>query len=216
MAEGYEREGPLGEVRERGLFGRRNDYDEAGEYASQELGSGYGPPQGGAMYEGQQGAGGYGRGGYGGGEYGAGGAGYGAGGGGYGGRQGGYMEGGGYGDGYEGGGYGAQGGEVSDLGQGLEDSNVRARPDYGSALQRPDLAGVPIGEYEGRGRRGGSEEEAEYEEERRHKRYAEAAGVAAVGYGLHERHERREDEERLQELGYDEGGERRHGLFRRD
>jgi hypothetical protein len=208
MAEGYEREGPLrdgGEVRERGLFGghhgRRNDYDEAGEYASQELGAGYGPPQGGAIYEGQQAGGGYGRGGYGAG--------------GYGGRPGGYMEGGGYGDGYEGGGYGAQGGEVSDLGQGLEYSNVRARPDYGSSLQRPDLAGVPIGEYEGAGRRGASEE-AEYDEERRHKRYAEAAAAAAVGYGLHERHERREDDERLQDLGYDEGGERRHGLFRRD
>lgn len=236
-------EGPLGEdgpgeggeVRERGLFGgrhgHRGDYDEADVYAS-ELGGGYDRRPGGVIYEGE--------GGYGGG-YGSrpppgamvyeGEPGYG---GGYGGRPPmPYVEGGGYGAGYGGGRYGEGGysrrpdvvydapvGEASDLGTGLIDSNIRTEPDYGSSLTRPDLAGVPVGAYESRGHHGhhGARTEEEFEEERRHKRYAEAAAAAALGYGLHERHERNDAEERLEELGYDVDGRRRHDhhLFRSD
>jgi hypothetical protein len=98
------------------------------------------------------------------------------------------------------------------------DANIRTEPDYGSSLTRPDMAGVPVGAYERRGHHGhGHHTEEEFEEERRHKRYAEAAAAAALGYGMHERHEKHDAEERLEELGYDSDGRRKHGhhgLFR--
>lgn len=237
--------GEGGEVRDRGLFGgrhgHRSDYGEADAYVS-EIGGGYGrrpPPVGGVMYEGEGG-------GYGGG-YGSrlppGAMMYEGQGGGYGGGYGGrppmqpevvYVEG-ASGGGYGGGGYAEEGygrrpavvydepvGEVSDLGTGLLDSNIRTQPDYGSGCGRSDLTGVPAGVYEnpghyrGHGHHGRTEEE--FEEERRHKRYAESTAAAALGYGLYERHQNNEAEERLEELGYDSDGKRKHEhhLFRSD
>lgn len=179
--------GEGGEVRDRGLFdGYRRGYDEGGYERPPPVyegpGGGYGAGYGGAPMQPQMP---YVEPGYGGGYVG-----------GYGG--GGYAA-----DPYAQGGYGQPVGQASDLGTGLMDSHVRREPDYGSSLTTPDMAGVPVGEYG---------DDAEYDEERRHKRYAEAAAVAALGYGLHERHERKEDDERLEEMGTDPEAGRRHWL----
>nr|PNR46525.1 hypothetical protein PHYPA_013644 [Physcomitrium patens] len=235
--EGLGEDGPVvgGEVTDRGLFGRHgrhhgynSGYSEEDAFAS-ELGGPYGrrPPPGAVVYEGEGGFGdGYGRrppvmpyegvgGGYGGG---------------YGNEYPPDVAGGGYGrHGYAGEDYGRRPGppmyveapvENSDLGTGLVDSNIRTEPDYGAGYGRPDGTSA----YEVQGRHGGKhghlskEEREELEDERKHKHYAEAAAAAALGYGLYERHEKRDAEDRLEELGYDSDGKKKQGhhFFRSD
>lgn len=107
--------------------------------------------------------------------------------------------------------------EPSDLGTGLRDSHFVSRHhphDYGAGYGRSDLgySGAP-----GYGRTEYDEAEMrrlrkEVEHERHRKHEFELATAAALGYGLHERHEKNEAEEELEryEPGYERRKERRH------
>jgi hypothetical protein len=95
------------------------------------------------------------------------------------------------------------------------DSHVRTRPDYGSGYGEADVGGV----YDERGRHGGrhghsKKDDEELDDERKHKHYAEAAAAAAIGYGLYERHEKNDAEEKLEEIrsrqGYDSYGNKKY------
>ncbi|KAG0588547.1 hypothetical protein KC19_2G250900 [Ceratodon purpureus] len=109
--------------------------------------------------------------------------------------------------------------EPSDLGMGLRDSNLVSRhhsTDYGAGYGGPDVAGYGGAPGYGRSEYNDDEErrlrkELEHEKHRKHE--FELATAAALGYGLHERHEKSDAEEELEK--YERGKEKKHHHFYR-
>lgn len=123
----------------------------------------------------------------------------------------------------------------SDLGMGLRDTGNVARrhpTDFGAGYGRPEVAGYGRPEMAGYGRSGmagyggapgygaGMYEEdevrrlkKELEHERREKHELEVAAAGAVGYGLHERHEKKDAEDGDFEPKKEK---KRHHFFSRD
>lgn len=107
--------------------------------------------------------------------------------------------------------------EPSDLGMGLRESHLvdrHHRTDYGAGCGRSDLAGY--GGAPGYGRTEYDDAEMrrvrkELEHERHRKHEFELATAAALGYGLHERHEKNDAEEELERR--DRGKDKKHHHF---